>query len=154
MPPNIFNLLTNGELRGIPWIYKNMDDLLIIANSFPELCERVIYLLRVCIKKNIKLSHKKVQIGKQVVFGGVQLSYNPTLESVDMAPEEAKIEAIRSMSVPTNKKSAESLLGCCFSSMKASFSNDTFDFQQFVLRNPLIELSPVYFDSFLGKRKA
>ena len=53
----------------------------------------------------------KVQIGKSVVFGGVQISYNPTLESVDMAPEEKKIEAIRSMSVPTNKKSAQSLLG-------------------------------------------
>ena len=85
--PDIFNLLTDGELRGIPWILKNMDDLLITASNFQELTERRVYVLQVCQRKNIKLSPKKFQAGECVTFGGTEIKYNPSLESVDLAPE-------------------------------------------------------------------
>ena len=82
---------------------KNMDDLLICACSFTELCERVMYLIKVCQKKNIKLSPKKMQVCKSVILGGTTISYDNILDVVNMSPEESKIAALRSLEVPKNK---------------------------------------------------
>ena len=64
-----------------------MDDLLITASNFQELTKRIVYVLQVCQRKNIKLSPKKFQAGECVTFGGTEIKYNPSLESVDLAPE-------------------------------------------------------------------
>ena len=37
LSPDIFNIVTYGELRKKEWIFKNMDDLRIVASSFTEL---------------------------------------------------------------------------------------------------------------------
>ena len=64
-----------------------------------------------CLKKNIKLSPKKMQIGKQVIFGGIQISYDNILEAVNMGSEDSKIAAVKRVEVPKNKKMAQLLLG-------------------------------------------
>ena len=93
------------------WIPKNMDYLLIVASSFEELCERVMYLIKVCQRKNIKLSPKKMQVGRKVTFGGISISYDNFLDVVNLTPEQSKIEALKSLTIPKNKKAAQSLLG-------------------------------------------
>ena len=45
-----------------------MDYLLIVASSFEELCERVMYLKKVYQRKNINFSPKKMQVGRKVIF--------------------------------------------------------------------------------------
>ena len=64
MSPDIFNMVTDRELRGIPWVLKNMDDLLIIGRNISEWVKRIIPLLNVCLKINMKLSLKKMQLEK------------------------------------------------------------------------------------------
>ena len=103
---------------------KNMNDILICARNFEELTERIIYVLQVCKRKNIKLSPKKFQAGESVTFGGTEITYNKSLESVDLAPEERKIAAVKSMTIPTNRKAAQSLIGM-LSQMNANFPDLT-----------------------------
>ena len=100
-----------------------MDDLLIVASSFEELCERVMYLIKVCQRKNIKLLPKKMQVGRSVIFGGTTISYDNILDVVNMTPEQSKIEALNSLTVPKNKKSVQSLLGFV-SQLNMFFSRD------------------------------
>ena len=61
--------------------------------------------------ENIKLSPKKMQVGRKVTFGGISISYDNVLDAVNLTPEQSKIEALKSLSVPKNKKAAQSLLG-------------------------------------------
>ena len=122
--PDVFNLLTDGELRGNDWLMKNMDDISICTRNFQELTERIIYVLQLCERKNIKLSLKKFQAGESVTFGGTEITYNESLESVDLAPEERKIAAIKSKTIPTNRKAVQSLLGM-LSQMNANFPDLT-----------------------------
>merc|ERR1711954_176700 len=110
LSPDLFNIVTDGELRDKEWILKNMDDILVVASSFEKLCERIMHLIGICKKKNIKLSPKKMQVGRKVTFGGISIPYDNILDAVNMTPEESKIEALQSLSVPKNKKSAQSLL--------------------------------------------
>ena len=81
-----------------------MDDLLVVASSFEELCERIMYLIGICKKKNIKLSPKKMQVGRKVTFGGININYDNILDSVNLTPEEAKLETLQILTVPKNKK--------------------------------------------------
>ena len=52
-----------------------------------------------------------MQIGKQVIFGGIQISYDNILEAVNMGSEDSKIAAVKRVEVPKNKKMAQLLLG-------------------------------------------
>ena len=97
LSPDLFNIVTDGEPRNQEWILKNMDDLLIVASNFEELCERIMYLIGICKRKNIKLSPKKMQVGQKVTFGGISISYYNVLDAVNLTPEQLKIEALKSL---------------------------------------------------------
>ena len=88
LSPDLFNIVTDGELRNQEWILKNMDDLLIVASNFEELCERIMYLIGICKRKNIKLSPKKMQVGRKVTFGGKSISYDNVLDAGNLTPEQ------------------------------------------------------------------
>ena len=104
LSPDLFNLVTDGELRDKEWILKNMDDLLVVASSYEELCERIMYVIGICKKKNIKLSPKKMQVGREVIFRGININNDTILDSVNLTPGEAKLETLQSLTVPKNKK--------------------------------------------------
>ena len=64
-----------------------------------------------------------MQFGRSVIFGGTTISYDNILDVVNMTPEESKIAALKSLTVPKNKKSAQPLLGFV-SQINMFFSRD------------------------------
>ena len=86
---------------------------MLVRRNISELIQRIICLLDICFKKNIKLSPHKMQLGRKVCFRGVNISYNNFLDLVNIALEESKLAAIRYMKIPKRKKSVQSLMGMC-----------------------------------------
>ena len=62
---DLFNLVTDKDLRELSWLYKNLDDILAVAPDFKTLKDRILTILNVCRKRNIKLSPSKSQLGKK-----------------------------------------------------------------------------------------
>ena len=54
-----FLILSDKDLRNRAWCFKNMDDLLISASTIGRLEKKIRYVLRVCERKNAKLSPSK-----------------------------------------------------------------------------------------------
>ena len=77
-----------------------MDGLLLVGGNVSELVERIVYMLNVCLKKEIKLSPKKMQLGKKVVFWGISICYDNFLDVVDISPEESKLAAVKNLKIP------------------------------------------------------
>ena len=55
------------DLKGV---HKLVDDILICANNFEQLCERIRNVFERCREYGITLSKKKYQIGPEVKFAG------------------------------------------------------------------------------------
>ena len=51
-----FNICTDDDIRGMPGMYKNIDDVLITGNDMEKLEERLEKMLKVCERKNMKLN--------------------------------------------------------------------------------------------------
>ena len=98
-----FLILSDKDLRNRAWCFKNMDDLLISASTGDILERRIEYVLKVCEKKNAKLSPSKFKISNNVSFGGHQISYSNKTNSVLIQPESEKIQAIKNLEEPKNK---------------------------------------------------
>ena len=58
---DLFNIHTDPQLRGRERIYKNVDDILIAATTPGQLEVKMEDVLKVCRKKNMKLSPSKFQ---------------------------------------------------------------------------------------------
>lgn len=112
---DFFNLLTDPEIRGSPGMFKNVDDILASATSLKQLEERMRKLLEICRKRNMKLSPKKLQLGKTVVYGGCVLegtkAQGDQVEGVYISPTKDKLEAFLNISTPTCKKEVQRLGG-------------------------------------------
>ena len=74
---NIFNIVSNEELRDMESVKKNMDDMLLSKRSFKKLDPVIDKVLAICRKKNMKLNPKKFKIGASVEFGGTNVKYSP-----------------------------------------------------------------------------
>merc|ERR1712008_669916 len=69
---DIFNIVTDADLRDFQNVHKNMDDLLVSAKTYNELKEVLDKVLQTCKLKNIKLNRKKFKIGRSIIFGGAK----------------------------------------------------------------------------------
>ena len=70
---DLFNIHTDPQLRGHDGIYKNDDDILTAAPTPGQLQEKMEAVLKVCLKRNMKLSPSRFQCAHQVAFGGVTI---------------------------------------------------------------------------------
>ena len=64
-----FNLCTDEEIRGETEFYKNIDHIFVTSPTLRRMEERMKKLLKVCRKRNVKLSQDKLQLGREVVYG-------------------------------------------------------------------------------------
>ena len=108
---DLFNLVTDKDLRELSWLYTNLDDILAVAPDFKTIKDRIIQILNVCRKRNIKLSPTKFQLGKKVTFGGVSVSHSSLLDAVCLDVTSDKVAEIEALRMPGTRREAQSFVG-------------------------------------------
>ena len=92
-------------LEGLPGVVKLVDDVLVTAENYPQLYERIENVLKQCEEHKIILSVNKFKIGDPVVFSGFNLGSN------GIFPTETRINAIKQFPAPKTLKHLRSFLG-------------------------------------------
>ena len=102
---DIFNLLTDPEIRNKPGYKKNVDDGLTHAKDIRQLEARMKKLLDVCRDRNMKISPSKFQLGPKVTYGGIVLEATKVVgdskRTVFMTPTDEKLEAFLNFPTPS-----------------------------------------------------
>merc|ERR1712081_115577 len=83
---HLFNIITDPEIRSIPEIQKNMDDLLLSEKNYKLLDSLIDRIVSICCEKNLKLNPSKFKIGSEVEFGGTVIKYSQTNSRVQITP--------------------------------------------------------------------
>ena len=91
---DIFCERTDHALVGLVGILKLVDDILVFADTIPELEQRIEELFKRCLDHNITLADDKVQAGTEVSFGGY------IVNGYETKPDPKKIEAIKDFPEP------------------------------------------------------
>merc|ERR1712081_56580 len=91
---DLFNIITDPEIRNIPELQKNMDDLLLSEKNYKLLDPLIDKILSICCEKNLKLNPSKFKIGPQVEFGGTVIKYSKSSKTVQITPSEQKVEEL------------------------------------------------------------
>ena len=106
--PDAFNEVTDYYLNqgaGIPNMIKVMDDILLSAPDMDTLKRNAMELMRRLEVANMKVSEKKIQIGKSVKFVGVRIIENTC------QPDESRIKALFKLKPPTSVTEAKGFMG-------------------------------------------
>ena len=80
--------VSDKVIKGLPGVFKLVDDLLIGGHNYKELAERVEGLLIRCRRASRTLASNKVQVGKKVSFAGY------VIEGSTQYADPQKVEAI------------------------------------------------------------
>merc|ERR1711954_614203 len=83
---DLFNIITYPEIRSIPELQKNMDDLLLSEKNYKLLDPLIDRILAICREKNIKLNPSKFKIDPEVEFGCTVIKYSKTNMRVQITP--------------------------------------------------------------------
>ncbi|KAL1378982.1 hypothetical protein pipiens_015233 [Culex pipiens pipiens] len=104
--PEVFQNRISTLLEGIPNVDVSMDDILVYADSEVQLSEITAVVLKRLREAGLKLNKDKCQFGARAVkFLGHIVS------AEGLKPDDEKLEAIRRIKVPDNKKQLQRLLG-------------------------------------------
>jgi hypothetical protein len=96
---------SDAALEGLEKTRKIVDDILVWASSWEELCERVRSVLERCREHGITLSRDKMQMGSEVRFAGHVISPK------GVKPEPEKVTALKNFPAPTDQTGLRSFLG-------------------------------------------
>ena len=107
---DLFNIITDDEIRSIPELKKNMDDILLAQRNYKLLEPLIDKLLKICREKNLKLNPSKFKIGTEVDFGGTRIRFSKANNRVQITPSQQKIEEL-GKEAPKTKKQLQSVLG-------------------------------------------
>ena len=112
---DFWNKITDGNCRIDTelQIIKNMDDFLIGGETIQELENKLNKLMEFCESINLKLAPSKMEVGREVTFGGCLIS-SQTLDSGDhvfLEPKEGRVEALLNLGTPKNKKDIQIFTG-------------------------------------------
>merc|ERR1711954_29415 len=89
---DLFNIITDPEIRSIPEIQKNMENLLLSEKNYKLLDPLIVRILSICREKNLMLNPSKFKIGPEVEFGSTVIKYSHFNNRVQITPSEQKIE--------------------------------------------------------------
>ena len=101
---DLFNIITDEEIRSIPELKKNMDDILLSEKSYKLLDPLIDRILKICREKNLKLNPTKFKIGPEVEFGGTRIRFSKANNRVQITPSQQKIEELMGKEAPKTKK--------------------------------------------------
>ena len=92
-------------LEGLPYARKIVDDILVWAESLPQLVVRVKVIAERCKHINIVLSRKKFEIGSEIAFAGLMISAR------GIKPDPERIRALTKFPALRDISGARSFLG-------------------------------------------
>ena len=92
-------------LEGLPYARKIVDDILVWAETMPQLVDRVKIIAERCKKINIVLSRKKFEIGSEIAFAGLMISAR------GIKPDPERIKALTKFPAPRDISGVRSFLG-------------------------------------------
>merc|ERR1711954_327478 len=107
---DLFNIISDPEIRSIPEKQKNMDNLLLSEKNYKLLDPLIDRILAICREKNLKLNPSKFKIGPEVEFGGTVIKYSQTNNRVEITPSEQKVEELMGKEAPKTNKQLQSIL--------------------------------------------
>ena len=96
---------TRQSSRGIPGVFKLVDDILMLGDSVEQLLDRVKAVSKRWEEHRITLSETKYQVGTEVKFAGYLVSDKGT------KPDPEKVAAISQFPIPENLTDLRSFLG-------------------------------------------
>jgi hypothetical protein len=96
---------SDAALEGLEKTRKIVDDILVWAGSWEELCGRVRSVLERCKQHGITLSRDKMQMGSEVRFAGHVISPG------GVEPEPEKVAALKNFPAPADATGLRSFLG-------------------------------------------
>ena len=112
---DIFNLLTDSNIRNKVGYYKNIDDILTSAKDITQLEQRLRALLSTCREKNMKLNPSKFNVGHSVTFGGVELTGKikpgDSERRVYITPAKKRLEEFFKLETPTCRADVQRIVG-------------------------------------------
>merc|ERR1711954_11718 len=108
---DLFDIITDDEIRSIPELKKNMDDILLAQKSYKLLEPLIDQLLKICREKNLKLNPSKFKIGPEVDFWGTRIRFSKANNTVQITPSQQKIEELMGKEAPMTNKQLQSVLG-------------------------------------------
>ena len=116
---DFFNILTSLDIHNYPGlhdsIYKNIDDVMLAADSIDDLRSKARWFFSLCRKKNMKLNPRKLQISNSVLFGGTVISSEKIhgKHYTHLDPSDESVDTILNLPSPSSKRDVQCLLGLC-----------------------------------------
>ena len=89
---------SNEVIKGLPGVFKLVNDLLIGGRDYAQLADRVEALLKRCQEAVMTLASNKGQVGTKVIFAGF------VIEGNTQYPNPKKVEAVTKFPLPTTQK--------------------------------------------------
>ena len=96
---------SDEALHGLSGCLKLVDDILVCAEDYQQLYDRLEAVLKRCREHHITLSLKKLEVGESVKFAGFQVS------SKGVQPLSDRTDSIRNFPTPDNVQDVRSFLG-------------------------------------------
>lgn len=104
--PKVFQKMNVANFGDIKNVYIYFDDILIVGRTKEEHDEALLAVFERARQKNVRFNEKKMQIScESVKYLGFIFSYN------EIKPDPDRLEAIKHMERPKNKKDLQTLLG-------------------------------------------
>lgn len=100
---------TDDAIRTVIGVLKIVDDRLGGASDVPALRKKLVELLMVCRKYDLKISRRKFDLATKLSFAGFVM--DASSGEVVVSPDPARLEAIRLMDIPRNKKQVRKFIG-------------------------------------------
>merc|ERR1712030_244498 len=101
--PEVFDLSTAPEIRNAPDCFKNADDILGGGRSLRALDLVMRRIFSVCLRRGIKLAPSKLQVGRQLRWGGVMVEsvgHRNGRSDVLISPDKAKLDEFLDLERP------------------------------------------------------
>ena len=110
---DIFNVVTDGQMRYSTDVLKNIDDLLFSGENIEELQEKIERFLVFAEEKNMKNKISKFEVSKHIEFGGALISSKliSNNQVVTIQPRDGRIQAFFDLKKPSSKKELQSFCG-------------------------------------------
>ena len=93
---DLFGQATDGILRDVPKLLKEVDDMLIHGTSYDDINNTLHDTLSRCAVAGIYIAPKKIQLGEKVIFGGHE--FGPD----GVSPDAEKLDAIKHYPIPNS----------------------------------------------------